>query len=341
MKHKQQTLCLIAAMVFVLFVLHAACAFDTPRRVEIKTDKKYYLMDPYYWVYQAANFRWWFPPWDNPHWWPQGGYTRTVNFDVYLYKLNGAPAEVSEVVYEVVYGRGFEMTTGTATYSGPGMYTGAFILSESNLGGQSFSGKQPKELTIRAKVEGTVVKTQKIHVGRWGCDRCHIVQGLAWQVYPGCAPPGGPYGPHYWGNVLGRNGTPEGFDLSYLQDVDGAVYTAPENTHTPKDYITNHSVTLQKQCWNPACAPCHNGKTTANYMRGKTEGVGCTFCHGLDGGYITLNGLSWANNAGFSALHGHCANVSCHGSINDAAEREIDRYKPDNCRMAGCHNDIA
>ncbi|MEW6181908.1 MAG: hypothetical protein AB1500_01855 [Bacillota bacterium] len=362
MERKHTIFYVIGTTVLALFLLSAACAFDTPRRVEIKTDKKYYLMDPYYWVYEAANFRWWMPPWDNPHWWPQGGYTRTVNFAVYLYQLNGDPAEVSGVVYEVVYGRGFEMTTGTATYGESGVYTGAFMLSESNLGGQSFSGKQPKELTIRAKVDGQIVGVQKIHVGRWGCDRCHIENNLARSIYTWCTPTGGALGPHYWGNILGRNdpsgGTDpesaEGFDLSYLTD--------PEKTHTPHDFLTGvngHEYTTTRWAGSAACSPCHQGSGRLRYPwygpnQTPSLTVKCTFCHGMEGGYLpsglmnwpgdyTENwsiGSKWVDNAGFSALHGDCTSVSCHGDINDAAEREIDRYKPENCGMAGCHDVI-
>lgn len=46
---------------------------------DLRTDRKYYLMDPYYWVYSAAKFRWWYPPYKNPHFWPEEGYNRTVN----------------------------------------------------------------------------------------------------------------------------------------------------------------------------------------------------------------------------------------------------------------------
>lgn len=190
--------------------------------------------------------------------------------------IDGSPAEADEVVYQVVYRGGRLFTVGSATYTEPGVYTGSFTLSESALGGQLFTGQQPMKLTVRASADGRAVKRKDIYVGRWGCDRCHIEAGLARQLYPWCNPSGGALGPHYWGNILGRNGTPEGFDLSYLTNVDGAVYTATEQTHTPVDYLTSppdpahelpgyHERTNVKMSGNPACSPCHQGSGRVRY----------------------------------------------------------------------------
>lgn len=385
MKIKHVLLFVLLLMLFAVVPLEdggesgtAECSTSSPVRVEIKTDKKYYLMDPYYWVYSAAKFRWWYPPYANPNFWPEEGYTRTVNFTVYLKQSDGSPADVGGVVYQVVYGGNDVLTVGDATYAEAGVYTGSFVLSESNLGGASFTGQQPRKFIIQALVDDKVVKREAICVGRWGCDRCHISQDLARQLYPWSYPSGGPLGPHYWGNILGRNdpsgGTDplsyEGFDLSYLVDVAGAVYTAEEKTHTPHDYLTAppdlehelpgyHERTNVKQGGNVACTPCHQGSGRVRYPWGGTGEypwlgnnrsltVKCTFCHGIEGGYTPSGlldwpgnyaqnwtmGSKWVHNSGFSALHGDCTNACCHGHISDTAEGEIDCCKPA-CR--DCH----
>jgi hypothetical protein len=334
----------------------AESAASTPLVVNIKTDKKYYLMDPYYWVYSAALFRWWFPPFADPNFWPEEGYPRTVNFSVYLNNLNGSPAEVEDVVYQVVYAGSRLLTVGSATYEEPGVYTGSFVLTEASLGGESFTGWQPIEMTIKAMVDGQVVKRQKIHVGRWGCDRCHISQGLARQIYPWSYPSGGATGPHYWGNILGRNDPSGGTDPESAEGFDLTHLTNAEKTHTPHDYLTGvngHEYTTTKQAGNQACTPCHQGSGRLRYPwygpnQTPSLTVKCTFCHGIEGGYLPsglldwttdyfvnwTKGSKWVNNAGFSALHGDCANVHCHGHINDNAEGEIDVAKPA-CR--DCH----
>ncbi|MEW6173172.1 MAG: hypothetical protein AB1510_08940 [Bacillota bacterium] len=332
-----------------------------PLKVSIKTDKKYYLMDPYYWVYSASG----------SGVWPAAGYPRTVNFSVYLNNLDGSPAEVEGLTYQVSFAGGQLLTTGSAVYADPGVYSGSFVLSESNLGGQTFRGWRPKELTIKALVSDRVVKRQKIYVGRWGCDRCHLENNLARSIYPWCTPTGGALGPHYWGNILGRNdpsgGTDpesaEGFDLSYLTD--------PEKTHTPHDYLTSppdlahelpgyHERTNVKWSGSQDCSPCHQGSGRVRYPWGGTGEypwlahnrsltVKCTFCHGIEGGYLPSGvldwsdnqaenwqkGSKWVNNAGFSAIHGDCTNAHCHGHINDNTESEIDHAKPV-CR--DCHS---
>lgn len=360
-----------------------------PARVEIKTDKKYYLMDPYYWVYSAAKAD--LPgPAGNPHWWPEDGYSRTVYFTVYVGDLSGNPMDVEEgVVYDVVYNGGRTLKEGSTTYIQTGVYSGSFMLSESDLGRESFTGWEPKELTVRAKIGTQIIKRQTIHVGRWGCDRCHLESNLAKSIYPWCAPTGGYWGPHGWHGQLGGAGSSgEMFDLSNLTD--------PEKTHTPADLLTGtygHEKTLQKMPWavyeyvyDPAypddptkkikvladkpfpCTPCHQGSGRVRYpWYGLGEGekpfeahdqsvlVKCTFCHGMEGGYLPSGlvnwsndpepavreredwymGLKWNDNAGFSAIHGDCTSHDCHGRINDTAEGEIDTNKP---ICQDCHN---
>ncbi|MEW6573534.1 MAG: hypothetical protein AB1374_07880 [Bacillota bacterium] len=325
-----------------------------PARVEIKTDKKYYLMDPYYWVYSAAKAD--LPgPAGNPHWWPEDGYSRTVYFTVYVGDLSGNPMDVEEgVVYDVVYNGGRTLKEGSTTYIQTGVYSGSFMLSEGDLGRESFTGWEPKELTVRAKIGTQIIKRQPIHIGRWGCDRCHLESNLAKSIYPWCAPTGGYWGPHGWYGQLGGAGSSgEMFDLSNLTD--------PEKTHTPGDLLTGtygHEYTIQKQCGNSACSPCHQGSGrlrypwyTPPYYTHPGEKVECTYCHGIEGGYLPsgvldwsstmsqyfnnwAKGSKWKDNAGFSALHGDCTNAHCHGRINDDAEGEINVARPV-CR--DCH----
>ncbi|RJX22490.1 MAG: hypothetical protein C4570_01275 [Ammonifex sp.] len=326
----------------------AESTLSTPLVVNIKTDKKYYLMDPYYWVYSASKED--LPgPSGNPHWWPEEGYPRTVNFSVYLNNLNGSPAEVEGVVYQVVYGTGRLLTTGSATYEEPGVFRGSFVLTEASLGGASFTGWEPREMTVKALVGDQVVKRQKFHVGRWGCDRCHLEASLARQIYPWGYPTGGYWGPHGWyGQLGGAGNSNEMFNLSNLTD--------PEKTHTPADLLTGtygHEYTIQKQCGETACSPCHHGSgrlrypwSTPPYYTHPGEKVECTYCHGMEGGYLPSGvldwsstkfagyfdnwgkGSKWKDNAGFSAIHGDCTSVHCHGHIVDDAEGDIEYARP-------------
>ncbi|MEW6181910.1 MAG: hypothetical protein AB1500_01865 [Bacillota bacterium] len=330
-----------------------------PMRVEIKTDKKYYLMDPYWWVYSASKDD--LPgPGGNPHLWPEEGYNRTVNFTVYINDLGGNSAQVQEVVCRVVYNGGRLLKEGSVTAAEPGVFSGSFDLWETDFGGPAFTGWEPKELTIQALADGRVVKRQNIHVGRWGCDRCHLESGKARQIYPWVSPTGGYWGPHGWHGVLGGAGSVGTmFDITNL--------TNAEKTHAPNDILTGtygHEYTVQKQCGNSACSPCHQGSgrlrypwTNPPYYTHPGEKVDCTFCHGIEGGYLPsgvldwssvmrpgyfdnwAEGSKWKDNAGFSAIHGHCDNVHCHGRVNDSAEGDIDTAKP-GCRDAGCHDNI-
>ena len=144
----------------------------------------------------------------------------------------------------------------------------------------------------------------KIYVNRWGCDRCHLSRKIAKQVYPWCDPTGGALGPHFWGNILGRNSGRPGFTYDNL--------TNATLTHTPKaggirkgvyhknplDRPPYHQKTNMKQGGSKKCSPCHQGCDGTIRIpswkggldpydnRGKSLTVKCTFCHGMDGGYI-------------------------------------------------------
>ncbi len=257
------------------------------------------------------------------------------------------------------------LVEGTTAENAPGVYTGSFELTESELGGGSFSGQHPKELTLAVDVDGEgVLREHPVYVGRWGCDRCHLAKEVAMEVYPWCSPTGGPLGPHYWGNILGRNNNPDGFDISYL--------TNAEKTHTPVQALSSppfHEKTYRKQSGSLACSPCHQGSGHVRYdfaqtgeypwlAHAKAEAVECTFCHGIEGGYVPLDGSSWAENAGY-IINGHrhenvplapdtprdpylarqtCSNPGCHGHINDSRTGDIDHAKPDCRECHGIHN---
>ncbi len=362
MKHLRN-LFAFACLIGVLGAWGAALAADL--MVNVRTDKTVYLMDPYYWVYSAANYTYPWPPQENPHFWPEDGYPRTVDFSVKLYDASGNPLEGKDVTFEVL-DAGLVLDQGAASPGDPGTYNGSFELTEEKLGGETFTGQEPKTLTLAVTVEGEgTVAEHPVYVGRWGCDRCHLSQEVAREVYPWCSPTGGPQGPHYWGNILGRNFSPDGFDISNL--------TNAEKTHTPTACLNAspfHEKTLRKQGGNPACSPCHQGSGHVRYdfaatgeypwlAHAKSEAVECTFCHGIEGGYVPADGSTWVENAGY-IVDGHrhnnvplapdtprdpylarqtCSNPGCHGHIRDDKPGEVDHAKPDCRDCHGIHND--
>ena len=346
--------------------------------VFVKTDKTMYLMDPWYWVYSAANFRYWFPPFENPGFWDPNGHSRTVNFTVKTYDAIGQSKDVGPLEYNVFGTTGEKR--GSLEAAGTGAYKGSFQLLETDLGGRDFTGREPlpRELVLQILNNGSeVIKEYKVYVGRWGCDRCHIAKEVAREIYPWVAPTGGGFGPHYWGNILGRNG-------SVSNAITKDTLSSSVLAHTPGDVLTNHEKTNRKQAGNYLCSPCHSG---ANHIgvslpdgfrdlrplwddigltgfpwakHAKSEAVECTYCHGMEGGYVPADGM-WADNAGYiTPEHKHkgvdalvndmsfqtdpwlarqnCANIGCHGHINDTNEKRVDNAKPD-CRLChGIHN---
>lgn len=363
---------IIGVMSFLLFVVSIAIAADV---VFIKTDKTIYLMDPFYWVYSAAYCTLPGPGNVNAEYWPIGGYLRNVNFTVKTYDATGKIKDLGALSYMVLDG-GSVLKSGPVTAtSDPGVYSDTFQLMDADLGGNLFTGQQPKQLALQIlDSQNNMIKEQKVYVGRWGCDRCHIEYTLAKTIYSWAGPTGGFFGPHGWGGILGRTG-------SAANAFADAILKDSTKTHIPGDILANHEMTIHKQCGNIACSPCHQG-TTGVALRApwgsgyrdcwidqaKSRAVECTFCHGIEGGYTPkdTNGnlVRWASVAGFiTPEHGHvnvpapdpnakpavigdpwlarqnCSNAGCHGHINtDPAKRAIDNAKPD-CRLChGVHN---
>ncbi len=397
---------LVAVMVLSLLVSSIALAADA-NMVFVKTDKTMYLMDPWLWVYRASNYiPLPGPGWDNAGLWPKGGYPRDINFTVKTYDATGKIKDLGSLSYMVLDDASVLKNGPVAATVDPGVYSGSFQLMDADIGGSLFTGQQPKQLTLRIlNSVNQVVKEQSVHVGRWGCDRCHIgkyygkeawvlpddktIKVLFSEIYPWCEPTGYIGGPHDWYAILGRNGQPGArpFDLRTLNDS--------TLVHTPPDYQESHELTWTRWAGNYKCTPCHTGVNRIpdppdyvipagvpdlrpvwdasgyyNWIPGipptkhaKSEAVECTFCHGMEGGYIPAGG-SWADNAGFiTAGHGHkdvpalsndlgdpdsrsipwyarqnCANIACHGHINTTKDERIDNAKPD-CRLChGIHN---
>ncbi|MEW6418933.1 MAG: hypothetical protein AB1480_12565 [Nitrospirota bacterium] len=362
---------LVAVMILALFASSIALAADI---VIVKTDKTMYLMDPYYWVYSAAYCILPGPGNVNGEYWPIGGYPRDVNFTVKTYDAIGMVKDLGSLSYKVLDGDSVLKIGPVAATVDPGVYSDNFQLMDADLGGNGFTGQTPKQLILQIlDSQNNMIKEQKVYVGRWGCDRCHIESGLAKSIYSWAAPTGGFYGPHGWGGILGRTGSAaNAFTDQTLKNSTLA--------HTPGDILSNHEMTIHKQCGNIACSPCHQG-TNGVALRppwgsgyrdcwvdqSKSRAVECTFCHGIEGGYTPRdaegNLVRWSSVAGFiSPEHGHvnvpapdpnarpdviggpwlarqnCSNPGCHGHINETNEKRVDNAKPD-CRMChGIHN---
>jgi hypothetical protein len=202
-----------------------------------------------------------------------------------------------------------------------GVYKGTFIVTETSVGGALFKPGEkdqqgnsllPKALTLAISDEAETVATRDIKITRWGCDRCHLSQALANEIYYWSSPAGGPLGPHSWPKVLGRNGGRPGFDYNNL--------TNDALTHTPtvggyvKDSATGedvwvdnplnrppyHQRTNQKLGSSELCSPCHQGSgrvrspmiiegTPLYISMERSRTVKCVFCHSNDSGYVPDN----------------------------------------------------
>lgn len=317
---------IIGVMVAIAIVVITTLAF-AGNMMNIKTNKTVYLMDPYWWVYSAAYCN---PPGPagNAGYWPIGGYPRDVNFTVRVYDAIGVgPGDVpGGLSYQVLDGASIVKNGTVNPTADTGIYSGTFRLRDADLGGSDFSGQEPRELTLKVASANGSVAQQKIVVGRWGCDRCHIASmygeengfaPLAREIYPWVAPTGGFYGPHGWGGILGRTGSA----ANYFTDQ---VLKDSTRAHTPGDILANHEMTIHKQCGNIACSPCHQGTAGVNLRapwgagyrdcwidQAKSRAVECTFCHGIEGGYTprdpdTGGLVRWASVGGFITMgHGH------------------------------------
>ncbi|KAF5410710.1 MAG: hypothetical protein C5S47_05915 [Candidatus Methanogasteraceae archaeon] len=347
------------------FMVGAQTGVGTCTRLLITTDKATYLLDPYYWVYEASSYGWGdVSPGDL---WSPNGYPRTVDVTVLLMDNRGYRAAADELHYTVSNGTTI-VASGTAHDRGDGLYTASFEITDADSGGRNFDGSDPEYFTIRAEANtsgGVIDGSKTFRVGRWGCDRCHVGYKHAdgWQnstamsMYPWARfPNGGPGGPHNWHNIMGGNGADKTkFNISYL--------TNSELTHTPSDYLNTspyHEMTERKQGGNPQCSPCHQGSGRLRYnysatgeypwlAQAKAEAVECTFCHGMDGGY---NETYWADIGGYTygeharvvsppdtdqdpyLAHQSCSNASCHGHISNSDAGAIDNAYP---TCADCH----
>ena len=304
----KRKLFIILLTVSVIFSIHIAAFAKTP---SIKTAKTMYLLDPYYWVYGASKFTYWWPPKPNPHFWPEEGHEVEIS-----YSLTGFNNENSRKLLFEVEGLTSDKTgVLMPDTNDPNIYIGSFNVTEADVGGELFKPGEkdpvikenvvPKALTVKVSEvitqdELSLITDEKVFINRWGCDRCHLDQKTAKEVYPGCAPPGGPLGPHYWGNVLGRNAGRPGFSYENLTNASLTHTPTVRGTSAPNplDRPPYHQRTNMKQCGNVACSPCHQGSDDGVRApkwrpgldpygkRDKSLTVKCTFCHGIDGGYV-------------------------------------------------------
>lgn len=275
----------------------------------IETEKSMYNLDPYYWVYSASLYE---VRGENQNLWPMDGHDVSISFSLSGY------TGTSSLTFEV---EGLSDTLGglmEEDLQEPGLFRGTFVVDEAGVGGELFKPGEkdqqgnalvPKAVTLTISDADGIVASRQVHISRWGCDRCHLAQDVAREVYPWCSPAGGPRGPHTWPNVLGRNGGRPGFDYNNLTDV--------ALTHTPTvgGYVTDRS--SGEQVWvdnslnrppyhqrtNPKmpasafCTPCHQGsghvrsaykQPDMDWRVSKEQSltVKCVFCHGVSGGYV-------------------------------------------------------
>ncbi|PPA78430.1 MAG: hypothetical protein C00003105_00580 [ANME-2 cluster archaeon HR1] len=331
--------------------------FDNNIPIIITTDKATYLMDPYYWVYDAPDDLW-------------PGYDRSVDFSVMVLDNRGYRVSGAVVDYIVYNNTNQIIANGNHIQEvRKGFYDASFTITDADAGGAGFDGSVPNVFTISVSVNYDSMDfsgiTKTFGVGRWGCDRCHLgydwIDGLnnpiAREIYPwSYFPDGGPEGPHNWKNILGGNGADETtFNISYLTDS--------TFTHTPSDYLNEypyHEKTNRKQPWHDNCTPCHIGSGRLRYdsqdtselpwlVYAKSEVVECTFCHGMDGGYNTTYwpdtpGYAYGEHYKVSPPDGEqkdpylsrqsCSNALCHGHINSSKPGAIDNAYP---TCADCH----
>ena len=304
----------LAIIVVGFLFLCSIATMASAQNPVIRTSKVMYLLDPYYWVYSAARYRYPGPAQENPGFWSEEGHSVLIEFSLYGYDKED-PQTLIFNVEGLIYPKG-----GTLEEDPPGsrIYKGQFEVSEADVGGELFKPGEldpdtqkpmvPKELVLTISEETgdepVLVAQRNIYINRWGCDRCHLAKEIATEVYPWCEPTGGPFGPHYWGNILGRNDGRPGFTYANLTDVTlthtptvGSIVNG-EYVKNPLDRPPYHQKTNVKQAGNKACSPCHQGydgtvrtpswKTGPDPQdqRGKCLTVKCTFCHGIDGGYV-------------------------------------------------------
>lgn len=274
----------------------------------IDTDKSMYNLDPYYWVYDASQYQW---HGVNQNLWPAEGHDVIVDFSLAGVTGSTSLGFTVEGLTDLVEGLMEEDPTN-------GIYRGTFVVSEASVGGALFKPGEkdaqgvsllPKVLTLTVSNGAETVASREVKITRWGCDRCHLSQALAKEIYSWSSPAGGPLGPHSWPKVLGRNGGRPGFDYNNL--INDAL------THTPTvgAYVTDsatgedvwvdnplnrppyHQRTNQKLGSSELCSPCHQGsgrvrspmivEGTPLYLSiERSRTVKCVFCHSNDSGYV-------------------------------------------------------
>lgn len=284
----------------------------------IETDESMYNLDPYYWVYSASQYSNAFGVGVGDLW-PTEGHPVTVGFS-----LTGVPA--GDTLSFSVDGLEGDTVTGPMTDEN-GVYKGSFIVDETSVGGVLFKGGAldadgvplvPRGLTLTISNSAGAVADRQIQISRWGCDRCHVAENIARELYDWSAPMGSDPGPHNWPNILGRNGGRPGFTydnltydrLTHTPTIGG--YVSGAWVPNPLDYNVHpegHQKTLAKFGGDNRCSPCHQGRGHVRYdwftadepllvrMNHSLE-VKCSFCHNINSGYVPrdVNNPLWENN---------------------------------------------
>ena len=287
---------------FVVFSLILTMSSAQAQDPTIETDKSMHNLDPYYWVYSASQYTWFGV---NPNVWPADGHDLSVGFSLDVYEGSAFP-----LTFLV---EGLEGTpVAGSMVEDSGVYRGSFVVSEASVGGELFKPGEvdeddvsllPKAVTLTVSDADGTVAQRVVNISRWACDRCHLDQATAREVYSWASPVGGPLGPHNWPHVLGRNGGRPGFTYENL--------TSDRLTHTPTvgayvngvwkpnplDRAPYHQKTNVKIGGGEACSPCHHGTGHIRHAW-STEGedfrvsmersqvVKCVFCHSADSGYV-------------------------------------------------------
>ncbi|MBI4793461.1 MAG: hypothetical protein HY789_12225 [Deltaproteobacteria bacterium] len=173
-------LCLALLVLVTVYAGNGLClqAGDKP---VIRTDKTMYLLDPYYWVYSAANFKYWWPNAPDPDLWQDGGHAVAVNFIIEGYF--GA----SELTYRLEGLATGERNGILCSYDG---YAATIDISEEDVGGEDFKPGEkdidnapvvPKALTLIVEKECANPldrppyhqKTNIRQCGNKACAPCH------------------------------------------------------------------------------------------------------------------------------------------------------------------------